>query len=107
MSAPDTSGKIYNLGSTEVVTILELAERVLRATGSSSEVVFVPYEQVYGHGVEEMFQRVPSTDRIRAELEWEPTVDLDGILSEVIAHERSIQADDVERPLSTAADSSQ
>ena len=57
MSAPDTSGKIYNLGSTEVVTILELAERVVRATGSSSELVFVPYEQVYGHGVEEMFQR--------------------------------------------------
>jgi UDP-glucose 4-epimerase len=88
MSAPDTAGKIYNLGSTEVVTILELAERILRATGSSSELVFVPYEQVYGHGVEEMFQRVPSTDRIRAELGWEPTVDLDGILTEVIEHAR-------------------
>jgi UDP-glucose 4-epimerase len=107
MSSPDTSGRIYNLGSTEVVTILELAERVLRATGSSSEVVFIPYEQVYGHGVEEMFQRVPSTDRIRAELGWEPTVDLDGILAEVIEHERTALADGVERPLSPAADSSQ
>jgi UDP-glucose 4-epimerase len=86
MSASDASGKIYNLGSTEVVTILELAERVLRATGSSSELVFVPYEQVYAHGVEEMFQRVPSTDRIRAELGWEPTVNLDGILEEVISY---------------------
>ena len=45
-----------------------------------------PYEQVYEHGVEEMYQRVPSTDRIRAELGWEPTVDLDGILAEVIEH---------------------
>ena len=82
------AGRIYNVGSTEVVTILELAERVLRATGSSSELVFVPYEQVYGHGVEEMFQRVPSIDRIRDELGWEPTVDLDGILAEVIEHAR-------------------
>jgi nucleoside-diphosphate-sugar epimerase len=90
-----------------VVTILELAERVLRATGSSSELVFVPYEQVYGHGVEEMFQRVPSTDKIRAELGWKPTVDLDGILAEVIEHERTAHADDVEWPLRSAADSSQ
>jgi nucleoside-diphosphate-sugar epimerase len=52
-----------------------------------------------------MFQRVPSTDRIRAELGWEPTVDLDGILSEVIEHERMAGADGAERPLSRAADS--
>ena len=104
MSAPDTAGKIYNVGSTQVVTILELAERVLRATGSSSELVFVPYEQVYGHGVEEMFQRVPSTDRIRSELGWEPTVDLDGILADVIEHARVAQADRFARPLSPRPD---
>ena len=104
MSAPETAGKIYNVGSTQVVTILELAERVLRATGSSSELVFVPYEQVYGHGVEEMFQRVPSTDRIRSELGWEPTVDLDGILADVIEHARVAQADGFARPLSPRPD---
>jgi nucleoside-diphosphate-sugar epimerase len=103
MFAPGTAGKIYNVGSTEVVTILELAERVLRATGSSSELIFVPYEQVYGHGVEEMFQRVPSIDRIRSELGWEPTVDLDGILAGVIEHARVSQADGFRAPMGPAA----
>jgi UDP-glucose 4-epimerase len=79
MSTPDTTGRIYNVGSTEVVTILGLAERILRLTGSSSEVVFVPYEQVYGQGIEEMHQRIPSIEKIRAATGWEPTVDLDGI----------------------------
>ena len=64
------------------------AEAEWRVRQRDPAVVFVPYEQVYPHGVEEMFQRVPSTDGIRAELGWEPTVDLDGILAEVIEHAR-------------------
>ncbi len=88
MADPDTAGKIYNVGSTEVVTILELAQRVLAATGSSSELVFVPYAEVYGQGIEEMFQRIPSIDRIRAAIGWEPATDLDAILADVIEHVR-------------------
>jgi UDP-glucose 4-epimerase len=84
-----TSGQIFNVGSTEPVTILELAERVLRATGSSSELVFVPYEEVYGHGIEEMFQRIPSIEKIQAAIGWKPTIGLDEILAEVIAAARS------------------
>lgn len=83
-SSPGTDGQIYNVGSTEVVTILELAERVLRATGSASELVFVPYEQVYGHGIEEMFQRIPAVDKIRAAIGWAPTRALDEIVAEVV-----------------------
>jgi UDP-glucose 4-epimerase len=86
MVAPDTAGRIYNVGSTEVVTILELAERILRLTESSSEVVFVPYDQVYGQGIEEMYQRIPSIEKIRTATGWDPSVDLDGILAEVIEH---------------------
>jgi UDP-glucose 4-epimerase len=70
------------------VTILELAERVLRAADSASELVFVPYEEVYGHGIEEMFQRMPSIERIRESIGWEPAVLLDQILAEVIADVR-------------------
>jgi UDP-glucose 4-epimerase len=80
------AGEIYNVGSTESVTILELAERILRLTGSSSTLVFVPYEDVYGHGVEEMFQRMPAIDKIHEAIGWSPTVDLDGILREVVQH---------------------
>ena len=86
MADPDTAGQIYNVGSREPVTILELAERVLRATESTSEISFVPYDEVYGQGIEEMYQRIPSIEKISSAIGWEPTVDLDGILAEVIRH---------------------
>jgi UDP-glucose 4-epimerase len=87
------NGEIYNVGSTERVTIRELAERVVAATGSSSELVYVPYEEVYERGVaEEMFHRAPAIDKITAAIGWRPTVDLDGILESVIAYTRTSQA---------------
>jgi UDP-glucose 4-epimerase len=82
-------GQVFNVGSTESVTILELAERVLGLTGSSSELVFVPYDEVYGHGVEEMFQRMPAIEKIKAATGWEPTIRLDEILEQVVAHARA------------------
>ena len=85
---PATTGQIYNVGSTESVTILELAGRVLRATGSSSELLFVPYEEVYGHGIEEMFQRMPSIEKITEAVGWAPTIELDGILTQVVEERR-------------------
>src|SRR5262249_17814520 len=54
MEAREISGEIFNVGSTERVTIAELADRVLVLTGSSSEIVHVPYEEVYGQGIEDM-----------------------------------------------------
>jgi UDP-glucose 4-epimerase len=86
---PAANGQIFNVGSTEPVTILELAERVRRMTGTSSELVFVPYDEVYGQGIEEMFQRIPSIEKIRAAIGWAPTVELDAILAEVIERSRT------------------
>jgi UDP-glucose 4-epimerase len=86
-------GEIYNVGSTERITIADLARRVLEATGSSSELVFVPYEDVYEGGIaEEMFHRAPAIDKIAAAIGWQPTIDLDGILDDVISHTRKTQA---------------
>ena len=83
-------GEIYNVGSTERISIRELAERVLAATGSGSELVFVPYEEVYEGGVaEEMFHRAPAIDKIEAAIGWRPTLELDGILADVIAHTKT------------------
>jgi UDP-glucose 4-epimerase len=89
MDEPGAAGEVFNVGSTESVTILDLAERVLSLTESSSELVFVPYEEVYGHGVQEMFQRMPAIEKIRAATGWEPTVALDQILAEVVEHARA------------------
>jgi UDP-glucose 4-epimerase len=86
-------GEIYNVGSTERITIADLARRVLEATGSSSELVFVPYEEVYEGGIaEEMFHRAPAIDKIESAIGWHPTIDLDGILADVIAFTRQTQA---------------
>jgi len=88
MGSP-TSGELYNVGSQERIAIRDLADRVLAKTGSSSEIVFVPYEQVYPHGaMEEMFHREPSIERIGAAIGWAPTRTLDDILEDVVAFER-------------------
>jgi UDP-glucose 4-epimerase len=83
-------GEIYNVGSTDRITIRDLAKRVVEKTGSGSEIVFVPYEDVYEGGVtEEMFHRAPSIDKISSATGWRPSIDLDGILDDVIAHLRA------------------
>ena len=88
MDASDVDGEIFNVGSTERVTIDELAQRVLAATRSSSEIVHVPYDAVYGQGIEDMLHRQPSIDKISAAIGWSPTRSLDAILADVIAHIR-------------------
>lgn len=79
----------YNIGNTEEVTILELAERVVVAAGSRSEIVRLPYGDVYPPGFEDMQRRVPDTTRIRELLGWEPEHDLDDIIRSVVDYERS------------------
>ena len=85
MDAP-SSGEIFNVGSQESIGILDLAERVRSMTGSSSEIVHVPYHRVYGVGIEDMLHRIPSTEKIRAAIGWQPSLSLDKILADVIEH---------------------
>jgi UDP-glucose 4-epimerase len=93
MDEPATSGELYNVGSQERIAIRDLAERVLAVTGSSSEIVFVPYEEVFPHGsMEEMFHREPSIEKIHDALGWAPTRTLDEILADVLAFERAALA---------------
>ncbi|MEO8899521.1 MAG: NAD-dependent epimerase/dehydratase family protein [Candidatus Dormibacter sp.] len=83
---PDAVGEVFNIGSTEEVTINELAERVIATTGSSSSVVRIPYEEAYAPGFEDMLRRVPDTQKIRSLIGWSPTHDLDSILRTVVEH---------------------
>jgi UDP-glucose 4-epimerase len=87
-----TSGDIFNVGSTERVTISELAQRVLDLTESSSEIVFVPYDQVYGQGIEDMLHRQPAIEKITGAVGWEPHKTLDQILADVVEHTRASPA---------------
>ena len=89
MDAHETSGEIFNVGSTERVTIDELAQGVLALTGSASGITYIPYDEVYGQGIEDMLHRQPSIAKIDKALGWGPTHSLDAILEDVVAYTRS------------------
>ena len=91
MDSPATAGEIYNVGSTERVTILELAERVRALTESGSDVRFIPYDEVYGQGIEDMLHRQPSIKKIGAAIGWAPERSLDAILADVLAERRAAE----------------
>lgn len=85
---PEAVGDVFNIGSTEEVTIETLARRTVALAGSSSEIVFVPYDQAYEVGFEDMRRRVPDITKVKNLVGWEPRVNLDGILNSVIAYFR-------------------
>jgi UDP-glucose 4-epimerase len=85
---PRAVGEVYNVGSTEEVTILELARRVKLLTESRSELRFVPHEQAYAKGFEDMRRRVPSIEKIYQLMGWRPSKSLDEILRLMVAWQR-------------------
>jgi UDP-glucose 4-epimerase len=89
MSEPAAVGRIFNVGNTEEISMIDLAHRVRDMTGSRSPILLVPYDQAYEAGFEDMPRRVPSLDRIRELIGYEPTLGLDDILRLVIDHTRT------------------
>jgi len=85
---PRAVAQVYNIGSTEEVSILELAQRVKRMTESQSALRLIPYDQAYAKGFEDMRRRVPSTDKIYQLMGWRPTKSLDEILRLMIDFQR-------------------
>jgi UDP-glucose 4-epimerase len=84
MDQPSAVGQVFNIGSNEEVSILELARRVKELTNSSSEISFVPYDEAYEEGFEDMPRRVPDISKINALVGFNPEMKLDGILQSVI-----------------------
>ncbi len=77
-------GRVFNLGGNEEISIADLARRVVELTGSSSTVEFIPYDQAYEEGFEDMERRVPDTTRARDLVGFAPTAALDDIIRSVI-----------------------
>ena len=77
-------GEVFNVGGTQEITIKELAERVIRLTGSTAEIEYISYEEAYGEGFEDMKRRVPDIAKIRKLTGWTPRVNLDDLLMTVI-----------------------
>jgi UDP-glucose 4-epimerase len=87
--APGAVGQVFNIGSTEEVSIGELAARVKARAGSASEIVRVPYGEAYEAGFEDMPRRVPDLTKIGNLIGYRPTRSLDQILDDVIASSHS------------------
>ncbi len=96
MGTDVTSGEIFNVGSRNWISILDLAHRVLELTGSSSELVYVPYDKVYGLGIDDMLHRVPAIEKIKGAIGWEPEQDLETVLADVIDWARRAPAAPIE-----------
>jgi UDP-glucose 4-epimerase len=88
MENPECFGQVTNLGNDEEVTIKQLAERAIELTGSKSEIRYIPYEDVYGDGFEDMQRRVPSLEKARQLIGYRPTRSLNEIINDVAAEAR-------------------
>jgi UDP-glucose 4-epimerase len=78
-------GEVFNVGRQAEISIADLASRVIELTGSSSEIVYVPYEQAYSGGFEDMRRRVPDVTKLRATIGYAPDTELDESLRRIIA----------------------
>jgi UDP-glucose 4-epimerase len=81
--ADNTIGKVINIGNDFEISINELAKKVISETNSKSEIVYVPYEEAYGDGFEDMERRVPNIELIKSLVSWEPKRDLSSMISDI------------------------
>lgn len=86
---PEAVGEVFNVGSAQEIRILDLATLVKSLTGSSSPVVFVPYEEAYGEGFEDMRRRVPDLSKIRRLVGFEPRMSLQKGMVEIVEFHRA------------------
>lgn len=86
--SPDVSGQVLNIGNDREISIADLAALVKERTGSASQIIYVPYDQVYGPGFEDMYRRVPSLEKLERLIEYRPTTSLEQIVDTVAEHVR-------------------
>ena len=86
---PEAVGRVFNIGGVGEVSIEQLAQRVAELADSKSKIRYVPYEEAYEEGFEDMQRRVPDTTRARNLIGFEPTADLDQIIRMVIDYQRA------------------
>lgn len=85
LETPACFGQVINFGSDAEVSINDLAKRAIALTASTSEIRYVPYEEVYGEGFEDMRRRVPALDKAKRLVGYQPTRTLDDIINDVAA----------------------
>ncbi len=86
---PESAGQLFNVGATESVTIRRLAEKIIQETNSDSEIQYVPYEEAYGQGFEDMRHRAPSIEKIARLIGFEPSHDLSSIIQGIVSYQKN------------------
>lgn len=89
MASPDTVGDVFNIGSEQEISIMDLAKTIQRVSDSSSRIVTIPYDQAYEKGFDDMMRRVPSIEKIKRVIGYEPRYSLNQILERVIEYHRT------------------
>ena len=92
LETPECFGQVINLGNDDEVSILGLADKAITLTASSSEIKFIPYEEAYGDGFEDMRRRVPNLAKAKRLVGYQPTRTLDDIINDVAAEFRNSAA---------------
>ena len=88
--AENTIGKVINIGNDFEISINQLAKKIINETNSQSEVIYVPYEEAYGDGFEDMERRVPNLDLIKQLVGWVPHRDLSTMISDISAEMKRV-----------------
>jgi len=86
MDCPAAAGRVFNIGSTEEISMAALADKVIQITGSRSVKQLVPYVVAYGRPIEDMMRRVPSIERIKQAIGWQPKTSLDQTLRTIVEY---------------------
>ncbi len=89
MDSPSARGEVFNIGNDQETSILELARRVIEATGSTSTIKTIPYGEAYTAGFEDMVRRIPDLSKIKRTIDYRPSRGLDRILADIIAEQRA------------------
>ena len=86
MDSEQAVGQVFNIGNSEQISIMALAQKVIAVTGSKSKIEKIAYEQAYPQGFEDMQRRVPDISKIDKILGWQPQINLEQIIKDIAAH---------------------
>ncbi|MBX3065990.1 MAG: GDP-mannose 4,6-dehydratase [Anaerolineae bacterium] len=95
--SPAAIGEVFNIGSSDEISIREAAEKIRERAGSQSEIITIPYDQAYEAGFEDMRRRVPDISKIQRVIGWNPTTPLNNTIDQILEHQKQIIDKDMEQ----------
>jgi UDP-glucose 4-epimerase len=93
-------GNVFNVGTTDEISIIDLAGRIAEIVGSDSGISLIPYDEAYEAGFEDMYRRIPDITKVQQLIGWRPTRTLETIVQDVVDYQRGTSARQGGRPTS-------